>query len=740
MGQKFADKLAKVMAIEASGATRQLLTETIKDLGFANVQGVASVKDCWGILEVEPVDWIITSLMGDQPENALSLLKVCTLHPQLKSVRVSLFIEPNEKEVLKTAFELGLLSSHSKPITKDNLTKEISEFMKSFAANNWQVSLQAAEYLRKVFQETKAFSERLKLEKNLLDLNPGSPHLLINFAEAQFLSGKNQEGKSTLRQALLLAPDLEEKINVVGKKYMDPKDNLKDVAGEAKVNVLGIKTVVLVDPDSTIQRAVTDILKEIGVETIQIFNDGEEAAAWIKANPDPDLIIHEWRIPKLTGPLFIQRAVAEGAASTPLVVLSSLVKPEDMPLVKEMGVANIVQKPFDKSEFLKSIIWTVQQDKLPTESSTMERKIRSLIRGKKYKEAGEFVLKFIADETIPNARRKLIDAEYAFCQQDYLKARDCCIESIRLAGDSIFSLNLLGKVLMLLQDFGAALKCMQKAQTLSPLNIERLCQIAEVHTELGDDKTAAAVMNDAKDIDPDAQKVQEAEVNMALSKGDTEKAKKLMQNLDSVNDVVSYMNNKAVALARTGLFKEGIEEYLKTIKALPEDETEMKSRIYYNLALAYARNSDLDEAKAQVEKALIKPSDAIKKKALSLKTRIEKALNDGSDFKLTTTVEAAPAPTLHAVSNDSKDKKPEGADGSAAASPEEEEKPMSANELLVRTVLAKRGEIGCFLIYNSETPMDAMSKKCLEKLPRFKARAAIERAETLGADRNLKSA
>ena len=100
-------------------------------------------------------------------------------------------------------------------------------------------------------------------------------------------------------------------------------------------------------------------LAEIGVENVVSFADGDEATAWVESNDEPDLIIHEWRIPSLSGPLFIQRVRAKGFYRVPLVVISSLIKPDDMPLIREMGIAEVVAKPLEKTNLLPALVWTV---------------------------------------------------------------------------------------------------------------------------------------------------------------------------------------------------------------------------------------------------------------------------------------------------------------------------------------------------------------------------------------------
>ena len=55
MSSRIQNKEIKIIVIEQSGAVRQLLTESIRNYGYENVQGVATIKDALSTIEVEPV-------------------------------------------------------------------------------------------------------------------------------------------------------------------------------------------------------------------------------------------------------------------------------------------------------------------------------------------------------------------------------------------------------------------------------------------------------------------------------------------------------------------------------------------------------------------------------------------------------------------------------------------------------------------------------------------------------------
>ncbi len=718
-----------VAAIDSSGAARQLLTDVIKAAGFTSVSGMTSVKDVIERLEVEEVDWVILP-MGDEAENGLSFLKLCTLHPKLRSTKVTLLADEKDKELLGTAFELGLISYFDKPFTKDSLANDLGQFMGLMEQNKWNETLTSAEYLRRYLREGDLYAEWIQFEKSLQSLFPGDPQILCYLAEPLSKSGRTDEAKGALRQALLLDSSFQTKVQELTDKFFGAGATLK-VGESEKENVLSIESVVIVDSDESIRNSVKAIFAELGVTAVHDFDNGETALAHIKENPNPGIIIQEWRLPKVTGPLFIQRAITEGAPATPFVVLSSLVKPEDFPLIKEMGVASLANKPLDRSAFLKNIVYTIQQERLPTEHSTKERKIRSLIKAKKKSEAQKLIEEFMAEPSVSPPQRKLIEAEWYFFVNEHEKCRDACIEVIKTSGDSIIALNLLGKSLMMLRDFSAALKCMKKAQSLSPMNIERLCAIAEAHTELGQKEEAAAAINQASDIDPDSKVVAESKVSLAMASGNTEEARKLMGKLDSLDGIVAYMNNKAVALAKCDLLEEGIDQYRKTLEALPDNAGPIKAQVLYNFALAYARSGDLEEAKITGQLALsAKPKPSLKAKIDSLVQRLKKAIESGEDFHFLELQKAAPSNVDLTAKADKSEKGESGA---------QEEPVFSDNDVKIAAVLAKRGDLGCFMIYKCDRNLDPRAKKLLATIPRFSVRETITRNETMGADRLLKS-
>jgi tetratricopeptide (TPR) repeat protein len=323
----------------------------------------------------------------------------------------------------------------------------------------------------------------------------------------------------------------------------------------------------------------------------------------------------------------------------------------------------------------------------------------------------------------------------AFFDGNFTMARDAAIESLKLAGDSIIILNLLGKTFMRLSDHQSALKCFKKAQDLSPHNIERLCNIAEVQTELQDEKAAEDALDSAKALDPDNKIVKDAEVKIAIAKGDVTSAKTLVGEMESLSSLVAYMNNKAVAQAKCGFLDEAKETYSNTMTSIPDNQQEARLIVQYNLALTLVRASDFPDAKAALEEVLKVKKSKVWAKANSLLTRLKEAMDKGSELHLRQMSQPAPeaASSKDSSKNNSKEKN-ETTEGQSQLSTEED------NARLISMVEARKGDLCCYMIYNHPGGKDARTASLLAKAPRFQVRDAIEREESMGVERVNKSA
>jgi tetratricopeptide (TPR) repeat protein len=405
---------------------------------------------------------------------------------------------------------------------------------------------------------------------------------------------------------------------------------------------------------------------------------------------------------------------------TPIIVLSSLIKTSDMPLIRELGVANLALKPLEKVTFLKAVIWTIQQDRIPSDIYSMENKIRMLLNCKEIKAAELLLTKYLDNSAAQASRKSIFKAELAYAKEQYREARDLAIEAVKHAGESLFALNILGKCLMTMRDYDSALKCFKKAQSISPMNLERLVIMAEAQAELGDKEEAKDILNKAKDIDPENRVVSEGIARVAIASGTGAEAQNALASLDSNINLIRYLNNKAVAHAKCGFAVEGLEIYQKTLAAIPRKEHELIAVVIYNAALAKIRSSDQKGAMDDLEKLLSGKASRVSKKAESLKGRLQEAIKEGRDFTLPDSDPATPSTGSH--------------EALAQSTPD------AAASSLINSMLSLRpGELCCYLLFKSTALEGPELKKALANPPKFQRLKSLLRDESFAGTSGIKA-
>jgi CheY-like chemotaxis protein len=632
MARVFSADHARVLIAEPTGSGRQLLSDTVRSVGFKDVTVVASGEDVVGTLEQEPIDLVVMPFLAKQAVNGFHILNLVARQPSLRHTRVSLLYESDEEAWLEYAFALGAMSSHRKTMTRDHLVGEFQGLMATLKATAWRPVLTAAEYLRANLMRLGRLRSRLSLEESLCELFPGAPSLLLRLGEARVLEGDVAGGLTSIHQAGII----DERAKTLGQEIVARLGVAAD-AGAAKqrqVNALAVQRCVVIDPDSAVLALVSSLLRSVGVPQVDVFETGTAAWQHLQANPEPCLIIKEWRIPGIAAPLLLQQLRQHGHVNVPIVVISSVIRPAEVPLLREFGVDNVIPKPFSQQLFFKYLVWTIQQSRTPTEQKSLERKMRRLLAVGNYGDAERLYTTYMADARIQVAAKKQVEAEFCLALGRYREARDAAIDALKLSGDSLLLLNVVGKALLKMGDHKAALKFFEKANKLSPLNVEHLCHMAVASFETGAHDAATANVQQALAIDASNRMVNELECQHAILGGDSQRARALLTKLQSLHRVVSYMNNRAVALTRAGRYDEGLSLYKRTLESLPETWGDTHDTVAYNLGLAFARFGELDQAVEALKPVVARVGAPLHKRSASLVRRLDAAKAQGKEVAL----------------------------------------------------------------------------------------------------------
>jgi len=627
MGTAFATKSARIFIAEDTSRCGTRLCDTLRKHGFLEITVVNSARDIFEALQHGDCDWIIISGFLNQAVNAYHILKTIADHPSLRSVRTSLLVDKDDEKYLRTAFELGAMSWHSMASVEADPNAEIDKLLELMKVHNWTMPLIASEYFRKHMLAIEDFESLLTLEKSLLELFPGSLPLLMRFAENQLRFGLFNEGLATLHQACVIDERAIKAADAIIEVHAPNQSRTGFEAPKAiENNILGIKSCVIIDPDLEVISALRELLLLSGVPEIHSFDDGLKAWEWLSTHSEPDLILQEWRITGLSGPLLLQRIRHHGFTKVPVNVISSVIKPEESHLLREFSVANVIAKPFDSQGLFKSLVWTVQQHVFPTEQNSLQQKLRRLLQDNQVSEAERIKDAFLADPRNKTSGKKTIEANFAFGCGDYRLARDAGLEALKLQGDTLCLLNLIGKSLLKLGDPQSAAKAFQKAQSMSPINIENLCLMALAFRDSDAPTEAEATLKKAKLLDSGSAIVAETECFLALINGEVTKAKDLLEEWSTAKVLVGAMKERSLAFSRLGHYEDAFLTLRQLDEVLPPRLMEAKDEVAMCLAQSLARHGDWEQAKATLSGIVNRKDALIHPRAVKLLARIERAI------------------------------------------------------------------------------------------------------------------
>ena len=473
MPSRLSSKAAKIMIVEALSARRMMMMEYFRKAGWTGVTSSANNKDALAIIEADPVppDWIIVPLNDASTVNGAQILALAVNQEKLKNTRVSLILDSESEFVLPGAFAMGLLSFHIKSPATDVQMNSILEVALIGETVGWNEVYISAAFLRRTLINNSQFSDLVALERRIFSMYPDQSDLLLKLAEAFIFAGKSQEALALLTRAKGMSASLDGKV-----AELMTKANMSFGGSSCSVQSIGerldLKTAVLVDPDEASSKQVSETLKTLGISSIHCFADGASAWAWLSANSEPDLIIQEWRIPKVSGDQLIQRVRQHGFRNCTVIVYSSLVKSSDRMLLREMGVSDVIEKPQSAVRFGPMLTTLLIQDRKPEDEKVLERKVRQAFEAKNHQESKLHFDALCAKPSTSDGLKKSLGAEFAFKEGRIQVAKKMAVESMQILGEDVFSLNLLGKIHHKLGQHHQAAKYFARASELSPKNIE----------------------------------------------------------------------------------------------------------------------------------------------------------------------------------------------------------------------------------------------------------------------------
>lgn len=112
---------------------------------------------------------------------------------------------------------------------------------------------------------------------------------------------------------------------------------------------------LVVDDSRPIRRIESEILRELGFETIDACN-GKEALERLQTTPVPDVVLVDWNMPEMDGLEFI-KAVRKDARFSGMVVLMVTTETETDQMLRALsaGADEYLMKPFQKEALVDKL-------------------------------------------------------------------------------------------------------------------------------------------------------------------------------------------------------------------------------------------------------------------------------------------------------------------------------------------------------------------------------------------------
>jgi CheY-like chemotaxis protein len=593
----------------------------LNEQGFKNIFQSDSVMDGFNTLGQEKIGWIITSLFPGQKLTGWQFLRLPLEFDAYRGTMTSVLLNTEEQDLIPSLYAMGMASYHMRPLTYNSFKAEVEKFQ-AILKKQPSMPLAIAMGLRDKLTDLQKIDDLERLERGLYKWVDGSVQQKMRLIKAQLEVGNNLEALLGMKQVLASHPALKAEIIDLGKKYLGI-DDISDY--KAKLN---IHHALVVDPDASQQKFLRECLTELGVADIKTCDDAADACEYLKNSSTVDLVIGEWKQHGMDGGAFIQHVRHHGYTDKPILIYSSLVDEAADQLIAEVGGVFVITKPCPKKVFQHQLVDQFNRWRYPLAAEDLEQKIRLSLGTGDVDYARQLMVQFENNPKVEATRKKFLKACFAFQAGQYREAKQMILENAKVNLPSHKEIGLLGKILLKLGEFGDAQKCLEQANVMVPGNIERLCDLADVASETGQEDQIMKYMDEAREIGGDTGMVMAAYARHATALGKGDDARRFMVDEEVARNVVAYMNNLGVSYAYTGKFKESIDAYVKAIKTLGELHVELQGTVYYNLGLSLVRQGRYKESIPALKNAQKKADDTVAKKSANLLERVQQAIDN----------------------------------------------------------------------------------------------------------------
>ncbi|HYX38031.1 MAG TPA: response regulator, partial [Oligoflexus sp.] len=485
------DREMGILVVDPVSAVVSTVKRVLNEAGFRNIYQSDSVMDGFNTLGQEKIGWIITSLFPGQKLTGWQFLRLPLEFEHFRGTMTSVLLNTEEQDLLPSLYAMGMASFHTRPLTYNSFKAEMDKFHATVKKLP-HLSLAVAAGFREKLQELNRIDDLERLEKGLYKWVDGSVQQKMRLIRAELEVGNNLEALLSMKQVLASHPAHKAEIIELGKKYL----GIDDISEyKAKLNS---QHALIVDPDESQQKFLRECLTELSVAEIKTCSDATDGCDYLKANSTVDLVIGEWKQHGMDGGAFIQHVRHHGYTDKPILIFSSLVDDAAQEIMQEVGGIFVINKPCPKKAFQQQLVEQFNRWRYPLAAEDLEQKIRISLNSGDVDYARQLMVQFENNPKVEATRKKFLKACFAYQAGQYRDAKIMILENAKVNLPSHKEIGLLGKILLKLGEFGDAQKCLEQANVMVPGNIERLCDLADIASEMGQEDQIMKYMEEAR--------------------------------------------------------------------------------------------------------------------------------------------------------------------------------------------------------------------------------------------------
>ncbi len=351
------------------------------------------------------------------------------------------------------------------------------------------------------------------------------------------------------------------------------------------------KSIAILEDDSDFLKVMTLYAREIGFEQVDQFSAAAEFWEALKAKPY-DCIVMDWHLGEgeLSGiGLFNRLRRSSELSVTPILVVSGTILPVDFSLLKEFPCSALLCKPVERDGFIQAVdrVWS---ESLWYENNFNQVKMLTKIAKDQPEMAAIQIDSLVQQSPNPGPVSVLVGKLLAKDGR-YDEAINVFSKLLEADSKNVAALNEMGKIALRRGQIAGAKSFLDRAQMISPHNVERLLLLGRLELEKLNLDEAYERFQTAASIDA-AEPISAA--GMLVVNSAKEFFAKSNQAVSVSANFASLMNATAIAKIRDGAYQEGFEQYKAALCFASSDSD--RAKVMFNIALAYLRASDQGRA------------------------------------------------------------------------------------------------------------------------------------------------